>query len=71
MQKAAVGKGFARPGRAALSPFARPAVQCRLCRPRRCRRVVRLGANTLPGLRAKRPKRRVPDTFHEEEKCPF
>ncbi len=97
----------------ALPCFARLAARCRPNQTRHCRRVVRLGANTLPGLRAKCPKRHVrrrtgarpprarlprssappgqregqlcekaspgfsptahgiPDTFHNEGKCPF
>ena len=43
----------------ALPCFARPAARCQPSPTRHCRRVVRIGANTLPGLRAKCPKRRV------------
>ena len=54
------GQRDQRQSRAALSPcFAWPAARCRPSQTRHCRRVVRLGANTLPGLRAKCPKRRV------------
>ena len=42
-----------------LARFTRPTARCRPSQPRHCRRVVLLGANTLPGLRAKCPKRRV------------
>ena len=43
----------------ALARFARPAARCRPSQTRHCRRVVRLGANTLHGTRAACPKRRV------------
>ena len=43
----------------ALPCFARPAARCRPSQSRHCRRVVRLGANTLHGARAACPKRRV------------
>ncbi len=43
----------------ALPRFARPAARCRPSQTRHCRRVVRLGANTLHGTRAACPKRRV------------
>ena len=42
-----------------LSRFARPAARCQLSQTRHCRRVVRLGANTLHGGSAACPKRRV------------
>ena len=41
----------------ALARFARPAARCRPSQTRHCRRVVRLGANTLHGTRAACPKR--------------
>ena len=53
------------PGRArveggAAPPFRpRPAARCQPSQPRHCRRVVRLGANTLHGASAACPKRRV------------
>ena len=43
----------------ALPRFARPAARCRPSQTRHCRRVVRLGANTLHGGSAACPKRRV------------
>ena len=43
----------------ALPHFARPAARCRPNQTRHCRRVVRLGANTLHGASAACPKRRV------------
>ena len=43
----------------ALPRFARPAARCRPSQTRHCRRVVRLGANTLHGASAACPKRRV------------
>ncbi len=43
----------------ALPCFARPAARCRPNQTRHCRRVVRLGANTLHGASAACPKRRV------------
>ena len=43
----------------ALPCFARPAARCRPSQTRHCRRVVRLGANTLHGGSAACPKRRV------------
>ena len=53
------GKGGAARQGGALAHFPRPAARCRPSQTWHCRRVVRLGANTLPGLRAKCPKRRV------------
>ncbi len=50
--------GSARQG-GALPHFARPAARCRPSQTRHCRRVVRLGANTLHGGSAACPKRRV------------
>ena len=46
----------------ALPCFARPAARCRPNQTRHCRRVVRLGANTLHGWRTACPKRRVGKT---------
>ena len=43
----------------ALARFARPAARCQPSQTRHCRRVVRLGANTLHGASAACPKRRV------------
>ena len=43
----------------ALARFARLAARCRPSQPRRCRRVVRIGANTLHGASAACSKRRV------------
>ena len=50
--------GSARQG-GALPRFTRPAARCRPNQTRHCRRVVRLGANTLHGASAACPKRRV------------
>ena len=43
----------------ALADFALPSARCQPSQPRHCRRVVRIGANTLHGGSAACPKRRV------------
>ena len=58
----------------ALADFALPSARCQPSQLRHCRRVVRLGANTLHGVSAVCPKRRVRRrtvTRPPRESCPY